>query len=154
VIKQHAHVIKQEATCGETVEDGRLAPAVDVLAALAHTDRLRMLVALGVDELPVNHLTGITDLAAGEIQQHLTTLETVGVVSSPTACGPPVLPPQRSSGSRADSSPPSSWRSRAPRVTRTAIAIPGGALQLIRGATPNGVLRYRDAKAQPRPNIG
>lgn len=68
--------------CGETVDARHLALAVEVFAVLAHPDRLRLVLALGSDELSVNHLADIVDMSPVSVQQHLSMLEFVRVVTS------------------------------------------------------------------------
>lgn len=68
--------------CGETVDARRLALTVEVFETLAHPDRVRLVIALGRDELSLNHLADITEQSPAAVQQHLASLERVGVVSS------------------------------------------------------------------------
>jgi DNA-binding transcriptional ArsR family regulator len=49
---------------------------------LAHPDRLRLILALGDDELSLNHLADITEQSPAAVRQHLESLERVGVVRS------------------------------------------------------------------------
>jgi DNA-binding transcriptional ArsR family regulator len=73
---------EDEPVCGETVDARYLALAVEAFAVLAHPDRLRLVLALGSDELSVNHLADIVEMSPISVQQHLSMLEFVGVVTS------------------------------------------------------------------------
>jgi DNA-binding transcriptional ArsR family regulator len=75
-----ADVMEDDPTCGETVDARHLALAVEVFETLAHPDRLRLILALGRDELSLNHLADITEQSPAAVQQHLTSLERIGVV--------------------------------------------------------------------------
>lgn len=63
--------------------DGRWpAFAAEGFAALAQADRLRLILALGDDELSANHLADIVALSPLAVQQHLAVLAFHGFVSS------------------------------------------------------------------------
>jgi len=71
---------------GEGIGGQFVAPIVTMFAALAHADRLRLVVALGDDELSVNHLADIVDLTPDDVRRHLEALEFAGVVAVTHHC--------------------------------------------------------------------
>ena len=73
---------EDEPVCGETIDARHLALAVEVFTVLAHPDRLRLVLALGSDELSVNHLADIVEMSPMAVQQHLSMLEFARVVAA------------------------------------------------------------------------
>lgn len=59
-----------------------VALVVELFAALARPDRIRILIALGDDEFSVNHLADIVELSPFAVHQHLAALELVRVVAT------------------------------------------------------------------------
>lgn len=73
---------REDVMCGETVDAASLGDAVEAFAALAEADRLRLLLALGNDELTANHLADIVQLCPSVVREHLSTLRRIKVVVS------------------------------------------------------------------------
>lgn len=67
------------------MEDARLKRAVDVLKALAHPARLRILGMLASGELCVCQITAVLGLAVSTVSAHLSELRRAGLVSEQKA---------------------------------------------------------------------
>jgi DNA-binding transcriptional ArsR family regulator len=70
--------------CGEYVNASYAAAAAEVFASLADISRIRVVLALGDDEVSANHLADILEMPPAEIQQHLAALEVLEVVAART----------------------------------------------------------------------
>jgi DNA-binding transcriptional ArsR family regulator len=73
---------RSESALVEMTDVRWLAFAAEGFAALAQVDRVRLVLALGDDELSVNHLADIVALSPLAVRQHLAVLAFHGFVSS------------------------------------------------------------------------
>ncbi|WP_138444690.1 ArsR/SmtB family transcription factor [Sinomonas susongensis] len=71
-----------EDALAETTDVRWLASAAEGFAALAQADRVRLILALGDDELSANHLADIAALSPSAVHEHLAVLAFHGFVSS------------------------------------------------------------------------
>jgi DNA-binding transcriptional ArsR family regulator len=67
--------------CGEYVDTSYAAALVEVFASLAELSQVRVILALGDDEVSANHLADILEMPSMEVQQHLAALEILEVVA-------------------------------------------------------------------------
>ena len=67
---------------GVGVDDQYVELAVEVFAMLADATRVRLVLALGDDELSVNHLADIVDKTPAAVSQHLAKLRMARIVTA------------------------------------------------------------------------
>jgi len=72
--------MKRKILCGECVEEGYAVHLARLFASLSSVANLRVLLALGDDEVSTNHLADILELTPSEVQHCLKHLEEIGLV--------------------------------------------------------------------------